>query len=219
MFAVTVACLLCWYQNSLHTSVSFWKFFFYDNSWKDSKICKAKFLCKIEIKVQVSPIHRSTTVDTLLFLFSGWVLKSSSLKVLYSLADVVRGEPLQRAWIISKLITIWFWSHFSLFFSNHWYFNWSIYVRSPSFLYYLRSALTYVGIYSPPLVWNFSLPFILVLSQQLIDIALNVQQCKSIHQCKHQRKKLQKIFRLIWYEDLMLFATLSQTTFCKKHKN
>ena len=92
MFAVTVACLLCWYQNSLHTSVSFWNFFFYDNSWKDSKICKAKFLCKIEIKVQVSPIHRSTTVDILLFLFSGWVLKSSSLKVLYSLADVVRGE-------------------------------------------------------------------------------------------------------------------------------
>ena len=120
-------------------------FFFYDNSWKDSKICKAKFLCKIEIKVQVSPIHRSTTVDILLFLFSGWVLKSSSLKVLYSLADVVRGEPLQRAWIISKLMTIWFWGHFSLFFSYHWYFNWSMYVRYPSFLYYLRSALTYVG--------------------------------------------------------------------------
>ena len=135
---------------------------------------------------------------------------------MYSLADVVRGEPLQRAWIISKLITIWFWSNFSLLFSYSWYFNWSIYVRSPSFLYYLRSAFTYVGIYSPSLVWNFSgsLPFILVLSQQLIGIALNVQQCKSIHQCKHQRKKLQKIFRLIWYEDLMLFATLSQTI-CK----
>ena len=154
-------------------------FFFYDNSWNDSKICKAKFLCKIEIKVQVSPIHRSTTVDTLLFISSGWVLKCSFLKVLYSLADVVRWEPLQGAWLISKLITIWFWSYFSLFFSYSWYFNWSLYVRSPSFLYYLRSGLTYVGIYLPPLVWNFSgsLPFILVLSQQLIDIVLNVQQC------------------------------------------
>ena len=180
MFAVTAARFLCWYQNSSHTSVSFWNtFFFYDNSWKDSKICKAKFLCKIEIKVQVSPIHRSTTVDILLFLSSGWVLKCSFLKVLYSLADVVRWEPLQGAWLISKLITIWFWSYFSLFFSYSWYFNWSLYVRSPSFLYYLRSGLTYVGIYLPPLVWNFSgsLPFILVLSQQLIDIVLNVQQC------------------------------------------
>ena len=196
-------------------------FFFYDNSWNDSKICKAKFLCKIEIKVQVSPIHRSTTVDILLFLFSGWVLKSSSLKVLYSLADAVRGEPLQRAWIILKLMTIWFSGHFSLFFSYHWYFNWSMYVRYPSFLYYLRSALTYVGTYPPPLVWNFSgsLSFILVLSQQLIGMVLNVQQCKSIHQWKHQGKKLKKIFRLIWDEDLMLFATLSQTNFCKKYKN
>ena len=161
-------------------------FFFYDNSWKDSKICKAKFLCKIEIKVQVSPIHRSTTVDILLFLSSGWVLKCSFLKVLYSLADVVRWEPLQGAWLISKLITIWFWSYFSLFSSYSWYFNWSIYVRSPSFLYYLRSALTYVEIYMPPMVWNFSnsLLFILVLSQQLIEMVLIVQQCKSIHQCK-----------------------------------
>ena len=101
-------------------------------------------------------------------------------------------------------------------FSYSWYFNWSIYVRSPVFLYYLRSALTYVGIYQPPLDWNFSgsLPFIFVLSQQLVDIALNMKQYKSIQQCKHQGKKLRKIFRLIWYEDLMLFATLLQTI-CK----
>ena len=135
---------------------------------------------------------------------------------MYSPADVVRGEPLQRAWIISKLIAIWFWSHFSLFFSYSWYFNWSIYVWSPSFLYYLRSALTYVGIYLLQLAWNFSgsLPFILVLSWQLVDIVLIMKQCKSIQQCKHQGKKLRKIFKLIWYEDLMLFATLSQTS-CK----
>ena len=230
MFAVRAARLLCWYQNSSHRSVSIWNtFFFLWQFLKRLKNMQSKISLQIEIKVQVSPIHRYTAVDILLFLFSGWVLKSSSLKVLYSLADVVRGEPLQRAWIISKLITIWFWSHFSLFFSYHWYFNWSIYVRSPSFLYYLRSALTYVGIYPPPLVWNFSgsLPFILVLSQQLIDMVLNVQQCKSIHQCKHQGKKLQKIFRVIWEGDLMLFATLSQTlslfcnsiTFCKKCMN
>ena len=153
---------------------------------KTQKICKAKFLCKIEMKVQVSSIHRSTSVDILLFLSSGWVLKCSFLKVLYPLADVVRWEPLQGAWHISKLITIWFWSYFSLFSSYSWYFNWSIYFRSPSFLYYLRSALTYVEIYMPPMVWNFSdsLLFILVLSQQLIEMVLIVQQCKSIHQCK-----------------------------------
>ena len=219
MFAVTAARFLCWYQNSSHTSVSFWNtFFFYDNSWKDSKICKAKFLCKIEIKVQVSPIHRSTTVDILLFLSSGWVLKCSSLKVLYSLADVVRWEPLQGAWLISKLITIWFWSYFSLFFSYSWYFNWSLYLRSPSFLYYLRSGLTYVGIYLPPIGLKF-FRFSTVYSCAVSTIDWHCLKCaamQSIHQCKHQGIKLQKIFRLIWYEDLLLFAALSQATFCKK---
>ena len=154
-------------------------------------------------------------------------LTPSKYCILYQ--KLLEVSPFNEHWNMSKLMAIWFWGHFSLYFSYHWYSNSSMYVRYPSSLYYLRSALTYVGIYPPPLVWKFSgsLPFILVLSGQLIDMALNVQQCKSIHQCKQQGKKLQKIFRLIWYEDFMLFATLSQTlslfcntiTFCKKCKN
>ena len=69
------------------------KFFFLWQFLKRLKNMQSKISLQIEIKVQVSPIHRYTAVDILLFLFSGWVLKSSSLKVLYSLADVVRGEP------------------------------------------------------------------------------------------------------------------------------